>query len=84
MRIMRTTVTLDADVAAAIEAERCATGESFRDALNRLVRRGLRRPPTAQPPPLPMLRGTPNVDITDVSLVLGELADEHLLDRGGP
>jgi len=40
---MRTTVTLDEDVAAAIEAERATRGETFREALNRLVRRGLAR-----------------------------------------
>ena len=36
---MRTTVTLDDDVAALIESERARTGESFRDALNRLLAR---------------------------------------------
>jgi len=81
---MRTTVTLDEDVAAAIEAERVGTGETFRDALNRLVRRGLRRQDAADPPPLPLLAGAPQVDVTDISQVLGELADEHLLERGGP
>jgi hypothetical protein len=36
---MRTTVTLDPDVAALIEAERARTDESFRAATNRLLRR---------------------------------------------
>ena len=40
---MRTTVTLDDDVAALIESERARTGESFRQAVNRLLRRGGRR-----------------------------------------
>src|SRR5205814_1350546 len=33
---MRTTITLDDDVAALIESERARTGESFRSAVNRL------------------------------------------------
>jgi hypothetical protein len=39
---MRTTITLDDDVAALIEAERARTGESFRAVVNRLLRRGAR------------------------------------------
>jgi hypothetical protein len=78
---MRTTVTLDDDVAAAVDAERAATGESFRDALNRLVRRGLVARPNASAPPLPLLPGRPAIDISDVSVVIGELDDERALDR---
>ncbi len=82
---MHTTLTLDDDVAAAIEAERAATGETFREALNRLVRRGLQtaRPPGASPP-LPLLAGSPRIDVTDISAVLGELDDERRRERGGP
>ena len=80
---MRTTVTLDDDVAAAIEAERAASGETFRQALNRLVRRGLRHRQPGEVPPLPLLGGRPRVDVTDVSSVLGDLDDERLLERGG-
>ena len=80
---MRTTITLDDDVAAAIEAERAATGESFRDAVNRLVRRGLVTRPVLTRPELPLLAGRLQVDIADVSAVLGDLDDERLLERGG-
>ena len=80
---MRTTVTLDDDVAAAIEAERLAAGESFRETLNRLVRRGLHRPQRADRPNLPILTGRPQVDITDVSGAVGQLDDERALERGG-
>ncbi len=81
---MRTTVTLDDDVATAVEAQRAVTGESFREALNRLVRRGLRvNPGSTEAPPLPLLKGAPNVDVTDVSSVLSGLDDDHLLERGG-
>ena len=82
---MRTTVTLDDDVAAAVEAQRAATGESFREALNRLVRRGLRpNVGLAEVPPLPLLSGAPDVDVTDVSSALADLDDDRLLERGGP
>jgi hypothetical protein len=42
---MRTTVTLDPDVAAKIEAERKRTGKTFKEVLNGGLRRGLRQSP---------------------------------------
>ena len=81
---MRTTVTLDDDVAAAIEAERAARGETFRVALNRLVRRGLRGDTRDDVPPLPSLRGVLRRDIADVSVVLGELDDEERRPGSAP
>lgn len=78
---MRTTVTLDDDVAALIEVERARTGESFRAALNRLVRRGGRpRPPTTSAP-LPLLPGRPVLDVSDVSALLATLDDERRAER---
>jgi len=71
---MRTTVTLDDDVAALIESERARTGESFRDAINRLLRRSARRL-GAKPEPLPLLPGRPVLDVADVSVVLSQLDD---------
>ena len=56
---MRTTMTLDDDVAALIESERARTGESFRAAVNRLLRRNARAGPSAAPPALPKLPGEP-------------------------
>jgi Arc/MetJ family transcription regulator len=41
---MRTTVTLDDDVAAAVERARRERGEGLSSVINRLVRRGLRSP----------------------------------------
>jgi hypothetical protein len=71
---MRTTVTLDDDVAALIESERARTGESFREAINRLLRRsGRRSAPGVEP--LPTLPGSPVVDVSDVSAVLSTLDD---------
>jgi hypothetical protein len=79
---MRTTVTLDDDVAALIESERARTGESFRDAVNRLLRRGARAPAPSASPPLPELPGRPVLDVTDVSALLAALDDERRAQRG--
>lgn len=82
---MRTTLTLDDDVAALIERERRRTGESFREVTNRLLRRGLQRPATeAAGIDLPRLPGQPRMDITDTSAVLAELDDGALVrsERG--
>ena len=72
---MRTTVTLDDDVAALIESERARTGESFRDAINRLLRRSARKPGSSATP-LPLLPGRPVVDVSDVSMVLAALDEQ--------
>lgn len=79
---MRTTITLDDDVVALIESERVRTGESFRAAVNRLLRRSARAalPPT--PPRLPDLPGRPVIDVSDVSALLAALDDERRAQRG--
>ena len=81
---MRTTVTLDDDVAALIESERARTGESFRAAINRLLRRAGRQEPAAtspSPSPLPVLPGRPRLDVSDVSVLLAALDDERRAER---
>ncbi len=72
---MRTTVSIDDDVAALLEAERKRAGETFRETLNRLLRRAVRTN-TGTPPPLPLLPGELLVDISDVSAVVTELDDD--------
>ena len=79
---MRTTVTLDDDVAALIEGERARTGESFRAAINRLLRRAGRQAPPAETAPLPVLAGKPVLDVSDVSALLAVLDDERRAERG--
>jgi hypothetical protein len=81
---MRTTVTLDDDVAALLESERARTGESFRAVLNRLLRRSARVPLSAAPARLPELPGGPTIDVSDVSAVLARLDDDRRADRGVP
>ena len=82
IRIMRTTLTLDDDVASLVEADRRAHGETFRAAVNRLLRQAVHRPDSS--PELPILRGAPIVDISDVSAALGGLDDERELARRRP
>lgn len=79
---MRTTITLDDDVAALIESERARTGESFRSAVNRLLRRSARRATPPIPSTLPQLPGRPLVDVSDVSGLLATLDDERRAQRG--
>lgn len=79
---MRTTVTLDDDVVALIDSERGRTGESFRTAVNRLLRRGARGGPPGDAPPLPQLPGRPILDVSDVSALLAALDDERRAQRG--
>jgi negative regulator of replication initiation len=79
---VRTTITLDDDVAALIESERARTGESFRDVVNRLLRRAGRREPQSEAPELPTLAGRPVIDISDASAVLAALDDERRAQRG--
>ena len=83
---MRTTVTLDDDVARLIESERSRTGETFRSAINRLIRRGARVAPGASSPvsPLPLLPGRPSLDVSDVSALLATLDDERRAERNLP
>ena len=81
---MRTTVTLDPDVAALIEAERSRTGESFRSAINRLLRRSALTDDREPAPPLPRFPGRPVLDVSDVSALLGVLDDERRAERGLP
>jgi hypothetical protein len=81
---LRTTITLDDDVAALVEDERRRTGESFRATVNRLLRRGSQRRPEGPSPPLPIHPGRPQIDIRDVSAVLAALDDESRAERGLP
>ncbi len=79
---MRTTLTIDDDVAALIERERRRTGETRREVTNRLLRQGLQRGRGPRTPvELPTLPGRPHVDVTDVSRALVE-DDEWLADGG--
>jgi hypothetical protein len=81
---MRTTVTLDDDVAAIIENEQRRSGESFRTTVNRLVRRGAVTNPSRPALPLPELPGQPTLDISDISAALAALDEERRSERNFP
>jgi hypothetical protein len=79
---MRTTITLDDDVVALVEGERARTGESFKTAVNRLLRKAGRAERRGAAPALPVLPGRPLVDVSDASAVLAALDDERRAGRG--
>jgi hypothetical protein len=81
---MRTTLTLDDDVMALVESERARTGESFKEVVNRLIRRGGRGAKPVPAPPLPVIPGRPLLDVSDVSALLATLDEERLAQRGLP
>lgn len=81
---MRTTLTLDEDVVALVESERARTGESFKEAVNRLIRRGGRGAKPASAPALAVLPGRPLLDVSDASALLATLDEERLAQRGLP
>ncbi len=67
---MRTTITFEADTAAAIDEVRRKRGVGISQAVNDLVRRGL----SVVEPPRPFVQrtsaGHPRIDVTDVAEVL--------------
>jgi hypothetical protein len=80
---MRTTVTLEPDVEALIEAERRRTGESFKVVVNRLLRRAAGSAAESAPE-LPTHPGKPLLDVSDVSAVLAALDEERRAERSLP
>ena len=80
---MRTTITLDPDVAALVEAERLRTGESFKQVVNRLLRRSSSGP-SGGDVALPLHPGRPVLDVRDVSAVLAALDEKRRAGRSLP
>jgi Arc/MetJ family transcription regulator len=72
---MRTTISLDEDVAAAVKELRRTEGIGVSEAVNRLVRAGLTRPSRRRPYRQRSADIGIRVDITDIGVVL-ELLDE--------
>jgi metal-responsive CopG/Arc/MetJ family transcriptional regulator len=72
---MRTTFTLDDDVAAAVDAVRRSEGVGPSEAVNRLIRRGL----AARPDPAPYRHRSVSmqarVDVADIGAILDLLDD---------
>jgi hypothetical protein len=77
---MRTTITLDPDVEAAVKRLMRERGMSFKEALNSAVRAGLH--PQREPFRTPAYdMGEPRVDLTKALRLAGELEDEEIVRR---
>jgi hypothetical protein len=85
MLFMRTTVTLDPDVAAKLKEETRKRGISFKEALNSSVRRGLERGEAKQRPyrlPPPHRMGAkPGVNLDKALRLAGELEDAEIIRK---
>jgi hypothetical protein len=80
---VRTTVTLEPDVARLLEDDMRATGATFKEALNRAVRRGLMNGAAVEPDyrQVTFALGAPRVDLTHALRVAGALEDEELIRK---
>ncbi|MBA3361648.1 MAG: hypothetical protein H0T94_09325 [Acidimicrobiia bacterium] len=76
---MRTTVTLDPDTVAIVEAERARTGASFKEAINSLLRRSAVGAGSSSQ--FPLRPGKPQIDVADSSELLSRLDLERLAER---
>lgn len=85
MLLMRTTVTLDPDVAAKLKEEMRRKDISFKEALNSSVRRGLDSDGSARGKPYkvrPVKMGArPGVNLDKALQLAGELEDEEILRK---
>lgn len=82
---MRTTVTLDEDVAAKLQEEARRQKTSFKEVLNSSVRKGLRAaaPEATEPYRLTArpLRSRPGIDLNRALALAGELEDAEILRK---
>lgn len=82
---MRTTVTLDPDVAARLKQTARERGISFKEALNSAVRRGFeRRSVAAEPyrlPPAQPMEARPAVNLDKALRLAGELEDAETMRK---
>jgi hypothetical protein len=80
---MRTTVTLDPDVARLLEEAQHRSKRPFKQVLNDAVRAGLKRPPARVPPFKQRVfsLGKPKVDLTKAGALAAELEDQEILAK---
>ena len=80
---MRTTVTLEEDVAVKLREAARTRGVSFKAVINEAIRAGLAEPPDARPfrvetRPLGLRAG---IDLTKANALAAQLEDDDLIDR---
>jgi hypothetical protein len=85
MLLMRTTVTLDPDVAAKLKKTAREAGISFKEVLNTTVRRGFERgevrPEPYRLPPGQRLEARPGVNLDKALQLAGELEDAETIRK---
>lgn len=87
---MRTTLTLDPDVADQLKERAKREGKSFKDLVNEYLRRGMSAP-SSDPAGRPVFRVVPHrggfrpgVDWTKLNQLADELETDDLISRAGP
>lgn len=79
---MRTTVTLDEDVAALVRRRMADRGVTFKQAVNDAIRNGLVPPTPAEPYRVrPTAMGAPLVPLTKALQLAGEFEDEAIIAK---
>lgn len=79
---VRTTVTLDDDLAARLRGRAHERGISFKAAINEAIRGGLEQPRVAKPYRLkPRKMGAPAIDLTKATQVAAQLEDDELIRK---
>lgn len=79
---MRTTVTLDDDLAARLRDRAHQRGIPFKTAINEAIRNGLEKPRKPAPYRLKTRKmGAPKVDLTKATQLAGQLEDDELTRR---
>jgi hypothetical protein len=78
---MRTTVTLDQDVARLLKAKQTSTGRTFKQVLNDVLRAALggggRRPPRKRYRTIPMAKGVrPGINLDNIADLLAQIEGE--------
>jgi hypothetical protein len=83
MRHMRTTLTIDDDLATLLHDQARRSGRTFRDVVNVAIRDGLLRGETESPcvPPVHDLGIRPGVDLTKALHLVGQLEDEAVVQK---
>jgi ribbon-helix-helix CopG family protein len=82
---VRTTVTLDDDLAARLRDVAHERGIPFKAAINEAIRTGLERPRDSAPYRLaPVSMGAPAIELTKATQIAAQLEDDELIRRLRP